>query len=74
MSEPNYNETVVVPLLQKKVQDMSNQLLFLEANMLVQQARCKWLEERLGEALAKAESASKRGKKKEEGVLDGQTY
>jgi hypothetical protein len=74
MSEPNYNETVVVPLLQKKVQEMSNQLLFLEANMLVQQARCKWLEERLGEALAKAESASKRGKKKEEGVLDGQTY
>jgi hypothetical protein len=74
MSEPNYNETVVVPLLQKKVQDMSNQLLFLEANMLVQQARCKWLEERLAEAVAKAESASKRGKKKEEGSLDGQTY
>jgi hypothetical protein len=74
MSEPNYNETVVVPLLQKKVQDMNNQILFLEANMLVQQARCKWLEERLAEAVAKAESASKRGKKKDEAVLDGQTY
>jgi hypothetical protein len=74
MSEPNYNETVVVPLLQKKVQEMNNQILFLEANFLVQQARCKWLEERLAEANAKVDSLSKRGKKKEEAQLDGQTY
>lgn len=83
MSEPNYNESVVLPLLQKKVQDANNQILFLEANFLVQQARCKWLEEQLGaanarlaDAIAKAESLSKRGngKKKEEAVLDGQTY
>ena len=74
MSEPNYNETVVLPLLQKKVQDMSNQILFLEANMLVQQARCKWLEERVAELQSKTESSAKRMKKKEEVQLDGETY
>lgn len=73
-NEPNYNETVVVPLLQKKVQEMSNQILFLEANFLVQQARCKWLEEQLEDATAKAENASKRQKKRENGTPDSQTY
>lgn len=73
-SEPNYNETVIVPLLQKKVQDMTNQILFLEANFLVQQARCKWLEEQLAGALEKAEAASKRAKKRENSPPDPQSY
>ena len=39
MSEPNYNETIVVPLLQKKWQDLTNQNLILEVNLLIEQAK-----------------------------------
>ena len=35
MNEPNYNETVVIPLLQKKFQELTNANLVLEANLLV---------------------------------------
>lgn len=43
MSEPNYNETIVVPLLQKKWQDLINQNLILEVNLLIEQAKVQKL-------------------------------
>lgn len=43
MSEPNYNETIVVPLLQKKWQDLTNQNLILEVNLLIEQAKVQKL-------------------------------
>lgn len=43
MSEPNYNETIVVPLLQKKWQDLTNQNLILEVNLLIEQAKVEKL-------------------------------
>jgi hypothetical protein len=43
MSEPNYNETIVVPLLQKKWQDLMNQNLILEVNLLIEQAKVQKL-------------------------------
>ena len=39
MSEPNYNETVVIPLLQKKFQELTNQNLVLEANLLIEKEK-----------------------------------
>ena len=39
MNEPNYNETVVIPLLQKKFQELTNANLVLEANLLVEKEK-----------------------------------
>lgn len=39
MSEVNYSESVIIPTLQKKVQELQNSNLVLEVNLLVEQAR-----------------------------------
>lgn len=70
MSEINYNETVVIPVLQKKYQDLVNSNLILEVSLLVEQSKNKDLQTKLNELQAKVEGNKK--KKKEE--LDGQSY
>lgn len=70
MSEINYNETVVIPVLQKKYQDLVNSNLILEVSLLVEQTKNKDLQTKLNELQAKVEGNKK--KKKEE--LDGQSY
>ena len=70
MSEINYNETVVIPVLQKKYQDLVNSNLILEVSLLVEQSKNKDLQTKLNELQAKVEGHKK--KKKEE--LDGQSY
>jgi chromosome segregation ATPase len=47
MSEPNYNETVIIPFLQKKTQDLLNTNMILEAHLLVEQSKYKTLEDKL---------------------------
>jgi hypothetical protein len=47
MSEPNYNETVIIPFLQKKTQDLLNANTILEAHLLVEQSKYKVLEDKL---------------------------
>jgi len=39
MSEVNYSESVIIPTLQKRVQELQNSNLVLEVNLLVEQAR-----------------------------------
>ena len=39
MKEVNYNESVIIPLLQRKYQELMNSNLVLEANLLVEQAK-----------------------------------
>jgi hypothetical protein len=73
MSEPNYNETVVIPLLQNKFKDLTNENLVLEANLLVERERNSFLSRQIAELQSKVESQSKR-KKREEQPLDGQVY
>lgn len=73
MSEPNYNETVVVPLLQSKFRDLTHQNLVLEANLLVERERTAFLSRQIAELQTKVESLSKK-KKRDEPQLDGQTY
>lgn len=41
-----YNETVIIPLLQKKYQDLMNSNLFLEASLLVEQAKLRDAEDK----------------------------
>lgn len=69
MSEPNYNETVVIPLLQKKFQELTNQNLVLEANLLIEKEK----NARLLQQVESTKTEQKRGKKREESV-DGNTF
>jgi hypothetical protein len=73
MSEPNYNETVVIPLLQNKFRELTNQNLILEANLFIERERNAFLQKQIRELESKIETQSKR-KKREEPQLDGQVY
>lgn len=73
MSEPNYNETVVIPLLQRKFQELISQNLMLEANLLVERERNAWLSSQLQAAQSRLDTVGKR-KKKDEPQLDGETF
>lgn len=73
MGEPNYNETVVIPLLQNKFKDLTNQNLVLEANLLIERERTAFLSRQVAELQSKIETQSKR-KKRDDVQLDGQTY
>ena len=68
MSEPNYNETIVIPLLQNKFRDLTNTNLLLEANLLIERAKNADLTEKYNIAL------DKRDKKKKPEKLDGDTF
>jgi uncharacterized protein YlxW (UPF0749 family) len=72
MSEVNYNETVVIPILQKKYQELMNNNLVLEVNLMVEQTKNRDLQSKVENLQAKVDAFSK--KKKKEDSLDGQTY
>ena len=72
MSEVNYNETVVIPVLQKKYQELMNSNLVLEVNLMVEQTKNRDLQVKFDTLQTKLDSFSK--KKKKEEALDGQTY
>ena len=74
MNEPNYNETVVIPLLQKKFQDLTNTNLILEANLLVEKEKNAYLHRQIdfirGDA-PRGEAPPPKKKKKDDLVIDG---
>ena len=72
MSEVNYNETVVIPVLQKKYQELMNNNLVLEVNLMVEQTKNRDLQAKIDTLQGKVDNFSK--KKKKEESLDGQTY
>jgi len=63
MSEVNYHETVIVPLLQKKYQELVNSNLVLEVNLLVEREKNKKISSELEELKNKLEKQGKRTKK-----------
>jgi hypothetical protein len=63
MSEVNYSETVIVPLLQKKYQELINSNLILEVNLLVEREKNKKISLELEELKNKLEKQGKRSKK-----------
>ena len=68
MSEPNYNETIVIPLLQNKFRELTNINLVLEANLLIERAKNADLTEKYNIAINKLD------KKKKNEKLDGDTF
>lgn len=73
MKEVNYNETVIIPLLQRKYQELMNSNLVLEANLLVEQTKNKELMEK-NQALEAKLGGSVKKKKSGEPELDGSTF
>lgn len=72
--EINYNETVVIPFLQKKFQELTNQNLVLEVNLLIERQKNAQLEKDLEETVSKLGKEDKKKKKGEAQVLDASTY
>jgi len=68
MSEPNYNESIVIPLLQNKFRELTNSNLILEANLLIERAKLADLTEKYTTLFNKQE------KKKKGEKLDGETF
>ena len=67
--EINYNETVVIPFLQKKFQELTNQNLVLEVNLLIERQKNAQLEKDLEEAVSKL---GKEDKKKKKGEVEAE--
>lgn len=61
--EPNYNETVIIPMLQKKYTDLLNANLVLEAGLLVERARTEHLKKIIQSMEPRAEQGIKKKKK-----------
>lgn len=70
MKEVNYNESVIIPLLQRKYQELVNSNLVLEATLLVEQTKNKDLQEKYAALEAKVAKKKKSG----DSELDGSTF
>lgn len=70
MKEVNYNESVIIPLLQRKYQELINSNLVLEANLLVEQAKNRDLAAKVEVLEAKVSKKKKSG----DSELDGSTF
>jgi hypothetical protein len=66
MNEINYNETVVIPVLQKKYQELVNNNLILELSLIVEQNKNKDLQIKITELQKKLETTSTNAFKKKE--------
>lgn len=90
MSETkNYNESVIIPFLQRKVQELTNQNLVLEVNLLIERQKLSEVQQELTnlqnelvesglaeeEPIVNQETPKKKRKvKAEPEVLDASTY
>jgi hypothetical protein len=74
MAEVNYNETVVLPLFQRKYQELMSSNLILEINLLVEQARNKTLQEQVNKLEARLAKKKKNTSADASEVLDGESY
>lgn len=78
MSEPNYNELAILPFLERKCKELLAVNLVLEAKLLSEMERTKWLQGKVDSLQAKIDSTRKSKKKTEgettEGSLDGEAY
>lgn len=70
-----YNESVIIPYLQKKYQELTNQNMVLEVNLLMERQKNAELESKLAEYTSMDKpKEDKKKKKTTEEVLDASTY
>ena len=76
MEQVNYNETVILPFLEKKSKDLLGINLVLEARLLAEMEKTRVLQAKVDLLQSKIDSIKKR--KKNDGAtaeaLDGETY
>jgi len=77
MSEPNYNELSILPFLERKCKELLSVNLVLEAKLLAEIDKNRWLQNKVDVLQVKIDN-TKKSKKKTEGStgesLDGETY
>ena len=77
MEEVNYNETIILPFLERKCRDLLGNNLVLEAKLLAEMEKNKNLQGKIDLLQTKIESI-KKSKKKTDGAtaeaIDGETY
>lgn len=76
MEEVNYNESVILPFLEKKSKDLLGVNLVLEARLLAEMEKSRVLQAKVDLLQSKIDNTKKR--KKSDGAaaeaLDGETY
>ena len=77
MEEVNYNETIILPFLERKCRDLLGNNLVLEAKLLAEMEKNKNLQGKIDLLQTKIDSI-KKSKKKTDGAtaeaIDGETY
>jgi len=77
MDEVNYNETIILPFLERKCRDLLGNNLVLEAKLLAEMEKNKNLQGKIDLLQTKIDSI-KKSKKKTDGAtaeaIDGETY
>jgi chromosome segregation ATPase len=73
MNPVNYQETIVIPVLQKKVQDLQINNLFLEVSLMVEQAKVKDIENFYKTQSSSVDSIKKELELKESRIVDLKT-
>ena len=77
MEEVNYNETIILPFLERKCRDLLGNNLVLEAKLLAEMEKNKNLQGTIDLLQTKIDSI-KKSKKKTDGAtaeaIDGETY
>jgi hypothetical protein len=75
MSEPNYNELAILPFLERKCKDLLSINLVLEAKLLSEMEKTKWLQNKVDSLQTKLDKDKKTKKKSDStDTLDGETY
>jgi len=78
MDEVNYNETIILPFLEKKSKDLLGVNLVLEARLLAEMEKSRVLQAKIDLLQSKIDSMKKSKKKATDGAtaeaLDGETY
>ena len=73
MDEVNYNETIILPYLEKKCRDLLGNNLVLEAKLLAEMEKTKWLQNKIATLESKIDTVNKKDGAKQD-ALDGETY
>lgn len=77
MDEINYNETVIIPFMERKCRDLLGNNLVLEAKLLAELEKNKNLQAKIDLLQSKIDN-TKRSKNKTDGTtavaIDGETY
>ena len=76
LTNKNYNETVIIPYLEKRCKELLSMTLIMEAKLLAETEKTKDMQEYIGTLLVKLDGLrkTKKGSKAEEAPPNDDTY